>query len=72
MVEPGLVDVDAVFRLHRGGGEIVEGPHAFIGERAGCKADGCSGKRRDQMLSHDIPLYGVRGDPRRRPDCGGI
>ena len=28
-----LVDGDAIFLLHRGGGEIVEGPHAFIGER---------------------------------------
>ena len=35
IVEPRLVDIDAVFRLHRRGGEIVEGPHAFIGERAG-------------------------------------
>ena len=39
-VEPGLVDVDAVGRLHLGRREVVEGPHALVRQGPAGQGDG--------------------------------
>ena len=49
-VQPGLIDVGAVFLVHRGDGEVVEGPHPLVGlgGRGGRRQDGGGGAERGQ------------------------
>ena len=48
-VEPGVVELDPVLLLDRGGGRVVEGPHAFVGGRGqGCER----GERRERDELH--------------------
>src|SRR5690606_35036644 len=57
-IKPSLIRRPTELALHARGGEIVEGPHAFLGLRRGRRSqteDSKSGRSRAHILAHLAP-----------------